>query len=114
MTQSGGGDEDIGDADRRALVEQSGIETGGDPGAAGIKGQNLQGVDEAQDFGAFVIAMFGWRPVRALEELELGDDRDVAVFWAASRKLIDDFFATTQNVDADVGIEDSLQSAFSR
>ena len=57
--------------------------------------------------------MFGWCPVRALEELELGDDRDVAVFWAASSKLIDDFFATTQNVDTDVGIEDTLHSIFS-
>ena len=42
MTQPGGGDEDIGDADRRALVEQSGVEAGGDAGATGIKRQNLQ------------------------------------------------------------------------
>jgi hypothetical protein len=113
MTQSGGGDQDIGDADRRALVEQSGVETGGDTGTCGIEGEDLQGGDEAHDFGAFVLAMFRRCAVCALEEFELGDDRYKAVFRAACSQPRNDLFPATQHIDADVGIEDALHSIFS-
>ena len=74
MVQSRGSDENIGDADWRALVEQPGVEAGGNPGACGIEGQNLQGGDEPRDFGPFALAMFRRCPIRPLEKLELGDD----------------------------------------
>jgi hypothetical protein len=41
MAEAGGGDENVSDADGRPLVEQSGIEAGGDPGAFGIEGLDL-------------------------------------------------------------------------
>jgi hypothetical protein len=113
MAQSGGGDEDIGDADRCSLIEQSRVDAGGDPGARGIEVQDLQGGYEARDFGAFILPMFGGSPVRALEELELGDNRNAAIFRAEREKPIDDLFAAPQDIDADVGIEDPLHSTFS-
>jgi len=113
MAQAGSGDEDIGDADRSSLIEQSGVDAGGEAGARGIKGKDLQGGDEARDFGAFIFPLLGGSPVRALEKLELGDHRNEAIFRAACSKPIDDFFAAPQDVDADVGIEDPLHSTFS-
>lgn len=41
MAEAGRGDENVGDADGCSLVEQSGIEAGGDAGAFGIEGQDL-------------------------------------------------------------------------
>lgn len=47
MAETGGGNKDIGNAHRCSLVEEVCIEAGGDPGAGGIEGQNLQGTNEA-------------------------------------------------------------------
>jgi hypothetical protein len=41
VAETGGGDENVGDADGFSLIEQSGIEAGGDPGAFGIEGLDL-------------------------------------------------------------------------
>jgi hypothetical protein len=41
MAEAGGGDENVSDADGCSLVEQSGIEAGGDAGAFGIEGLDL-------------------------------------------------------------------------
>jgi hypothetical protein len=113
MPQSGCGNKDIGVADRCSLVEQSGVKVGGDAGARGIEGEYLQGGDEARGFATFALAMFGRCPFGALEELELGDDRYKAVFREACGQPINDLFRTTQDIDADVGIENSLHSVFS-
>ncbi len=67
IEQAAGGDEDIGDADGGSLIESSGVEAGCDAGAGGIKGQNLQGCDEASDFSVFFRAMCFWGAIRALE-----------------------------------------------
>lgn len=113
MAQPGGGDEDIGDADGCSLVEQSGVDTGGDPGALGIEREDLKEGDEARDFGSFIVAMFQRCPIRTLEEFELGDDGNETVFGAACGEAINDFFAAAQDVDADVGVEEPLHKDFS-
>jgi hypothetical protein len=41
MAEAGGGDENVSDADGCSLVEQSGIDAGGDAGAFGIEGLDL-------------------------------------------------------------------------
>ena len=41
VAKAGGGDENVGDADGFSLIEQSGIEAGGDAGAFGIEGLDL-------------------------------------------------------------------------
>jgi hypothetical protein len=43
VAEAGVGDENVGNADGCSLVEQSGIEAGGDAGAFGIEGLDLQG-----------------------------------------------------------------------
>ena len=113
MTQSGGADENVGDADGCALIEQSGVETGGDVGARRIEWEDLQRAYEARDFGAFTFTMFQRCPVGTLEKFELGDDRYQAVLRAARSQPLHDLFPATQDIDADVGIEDSLHRVFS-
>jgi hypothetical protein len=41
VAEAGGGDENVGNADGCSLIEQSGVEAGGDAGAFGIEGLDL-------------------------------------------------------------------------
>jgi len=41
VAEAGGGDENVGNADGCSLIEQSGIEAGGDAGAFGIEGLDV-------------------------------------------------------------------------
>ena len=50
VAQAGCGDENVCDAHWLAVVEQVGIEAGGDARTLGIEGQDLEGGDEARDF----------------------------------------------------------------
>lgn len=107
MMQSRGSDKNVGDADRRSLVEQSGVEVCSEAGARGIEREDLQEGNQVRDLGAFVFAMFKRRTVRTLEEFKLGDDRNIAITGVAYSQPSNDFFSATQDINADVGVEDA-------
>lgn len=113
VVQTGGGDEHVRDTDGGPLIEQIGVDPGGDSGAFGIEWQDPQRPDEAGDFQPFALALFHGRAIRSQKKLEFGEDGQETIGPVAGSQSLGDLSPSAQDIDADVGVENPFHSCFS-